>query len=246
MAGYKDILFSLPVASPYKLGGNSGGGDTGPTGPVQRYFRYNEGTTDYGQFFPGTYEMTGDFEIEFEYSTVVNSDSFGGIVGDDSGTSTRIFIPHLQSTSHGNVYFNSATWTGVALAVVPTELNHFRFAQVNNQMELFINGVSVGIQAQNDAVKFRNIFATTLTNFVTSGVLSNLILTDDGTVVRSFSIDDNKSVLDGELQAGQTIVMLNGVATDWGLFEDQGTHWQGIGLDTARWPAADYAIIKAS
>tara|TARA_R110002033_G_scaffold170862_2_gene214563 strand:+ start:6119 stop:6814 length:696 start_codon:yes stop_codon:yes gene_type:complete len=77
------------------------------------------------------------------------------------------------------------------------------------------------------------------------GVLANLKIWDNGTLVRNYPINDNSSTI-RDLANGQDGTIINGNASDWGLFDKQANgDWLGNSLAVPPWDSIDQVLVKA-
>lgn len=195
-----------------------------------RYFRRNEGTTDYATIPEVT--LTGDFVIEFD--VYLDVDRCHILSNNAINATGRIF--YEESASKIEVSFDTAAITfdvQESLVGVFAKVMLFRESGV---VGMLVNGVSrVPSGNTNSDLTLNSIGAirgNTTSVPALSGILANLKIWDNGTLIRDYPLDDNSDDL-RELANGQNGTVINGNASDWGLFQQQSTgEWLGQELAT--------------
>ena len=86
---------------------------------------------------------------------------------------------------------------------------------------------------------YKNTFGNNL-----SGILANLKIYDNGTLIRDYPLDDNSNILRDKAN-GQSGTVINGNASDWGLFKELPTLWKGQDLTVPPWDSVDQELPKA-
>lgn len=189
---------------------------------VQRSFRRNEGTTDHATIPEVT--LTGDFVIEFDLLSQVSTQS-------QNVMQLGNFLIRLQSDTELRVWGDlNATQATFIIPNVGRKFNRFRISGnvLSNNITLTINGVLVGVEFSNGLPNFAGSarLLRYLDNYF-QGILANLKIWDNGTLIRDYPLDDNSDDL-RELASGQNGTVINGNASDWGLFQQQATgEWLG-------------------
>tara|TARA_R110002051_G_scaffold261665_1_gene321586 strand:- start:1670 stop:2674 length:1005 start_codon:yes stop_codon:yes gene_type:complete len=188
--------------------------------PTNRYFRRNEGTTDYATIPEVT--LAGDFVVDvlalFTGTTMV---MFG---------STANFFTTARINADGSIRWrpvaNSSDVLTAAGIVNLNELTLLSFSRTGSTVEIKANGTSVAIGGTSaEAISFNALFNSG--GSVGAGILANLKIYDNGTLVRDYPINDNSSTI-RDLANGQDGTIINGNADDWGLFDRQANgDWLG-------------------
>ena len=207
---------------------------------VSRYFRRNEGSTDYATIPAVT--LAGDFVIEFEAS---HTGFFRFLGMDNSINPDRIFVI-TDSVD--------ATKLRVGLAGVDlyTDVGFISIGFINNiRIEragsvLTIKNISTGGEASGTFPTSSAVFNVLYqhNNTYTTGILANLKIYDNGTLVRDYPLNDNSNTI-RDLANGQDGTIINGNADDWGLFDKISAGWKGKGLVVPPWDSVDQELINA-
>ena len=191
-----------------------------------RYFRRNEGTTDYANI-PAAVTST-NCSISFDIYT--NRSSVFYVFGNSSGFTSRISISTNGSfnvrTSTNNMAFDAPANT------IPVNIwTNVRLELSSGVLEVFINSSSIGSNSTGGVFKIGQLFRNS-TSVSGTGILANLKIWDNGTLIRDYPLDDNSDDL-RELVSGQNGTVINGNASDWGVFQQQVTgEWLGQELAT--------------
>jgi len=183
---------------------------------INRYFRTNDGSNDYISIPEVTF--SGDFEIEsLFYFDGTRSALFGNSVTFDS----RGLVD-----SNGSINFRP-TSTGLgeisapAGSVIVNTLNLIKFQRTGTVCEILLNGVQVasGNITVADCVTDEFCRSGGFSNM--SGILANVLMYDNGTLVRNYPINDNSNIIADISGNGQDGSVVNGNASDWELFNQQ-------------------------
>ena len=155
--------------------------------PTNRYFRRNEGTTDYATI--PTVTLAGDFVIELD---LYLTDFLSAVFGNTDGTG------FLRFTSATSVRFNPDVAL-VDFTVSAIDLNRFyrgvRLSRVSGVCKLLIGGVEyTGNDTSNESFVINRLYQKG-DSFYCDGILANLKIYDDGTLVRDYPLDDNSDIL---------------------------------------------------
>jgi len=155
-----------------------------------RYFRRNEGTTDYATIPEVT--LAGSWEIEFDFLPASDSDMriFGevGIVDN--------YIRYEGASSKDIVIVGD----GFSIRFSGTEIqksviNSLSISRVGSQYSLIVNsGAAILVTGSLDSIRYDSIYAGNSFQNV-SGILSNLKIWDNGTLIRDYPLDDNSDIL---------------------------------------------------
>ena len=190
---------------------------------VSRYFRRNEGTTDYATI--PTVTLSGDFAIEFD---VLVSD-FGGVrafLGDVLSSATS-YVGITENTGHPLIKIGGVAQTYEALTFALNEMNKIKITRIGGVSKVTLNGVSQSKSASPIPDSFSQLFGTGGARFLMKGILSNLKVWDNGALIRHYPLDDNSDTLVDKVN-GQNGTVINGNPDDWGLFDRQANgDWLG-------------------
>ena len=204
--------------------------------PTERFFRLNEGTTDYATIPEVT--LSGDFVIGFD----VLFSAFNGVI--------------FGSSLIGNHFlrFNSATsatlnlpGVGSNFSLAALDLNvlyEARISRVGSVVTLEIGGQSVvGSSPVSGSLIFDLLYQKFGVNFL-SGIMANLTITDNGTLARSYAIDDNSDTIKDSV-GGFDGTVINGNNDDWGKFFRNDTGWIGFNLAVPPWDSTTQELVIA-
>ena len=196
----------------------------------ERFFRRNEGTTDYATI--PTVTLSGDFVIEFEFLISGNS-GIATIIGGSTFALSEVVV---DITATGVVrlvaYNSSGTFVGVAqtgdgfndglLHKCRARLSGATgYISVDNASEFSANF------SLYDTANIANLYRRVSGGNIFSGILANLRIYAAGTLVRDYPIDDNSTDL-REKVSGQNGTLINGTAGQWALYQQQRTlEWLG-------------------
>ena len=157
---------------------------------VQRSFRRNEGTTDYATIPEVT--LAGDFVISFKFlssevASTQNILKFGNFLvrvqtdteirvwGDLDFTQASFSVPSLGSTFHDLIISGSVSSPNITLT---------------------LDGNLIGTTPANANPNFAGAWSLYEFNLDTfSGILANLKIWDNGTLIRDYPLDDNSDIL---------------------------------------------------
>jgi len=178
----------------------------------QRYFRRNEGTTDYATIPEVT--LAGDFVIEFDFLSAAVSVNQNIINFGD-------FLIRIQADTQINVW--GSVDFSPAVFVVPelgAQIHNIRiFGNTNStSITLYLDGVLIGTADGGSAPVFSGswlLFRWVNTHF--KGILANLKIYDNGTLVRDYPLNDNSDILRNRAASlGQETASLQGSYTKAG------------------------------
>jgi hypothetical protein len=154
-----------------------------------RYFRRNEGTTDYATIPEVT--LAGDFAIEFDVLSD-NDDNAYMILGNNGGTQNCIFITNNDISvrdNSGSTVFSNGDY------LQPQEFHHVKIIKASSVVEIFIDGVSRGGGASSSSYIFNMLYTRQSGVFILPGILANLKIWDNGTPIRDYKLNDNSDIL---------------------------------------------------
>lgn len=209
-------------------------GGMGGTPARQRFFRFNEGTTDYIDL-PEYSALSGDV---IEFGLLAPSAVLGVtelIIEGANNDSTRLTMG-LSSSGNFLIDFN---WIG----------------------SLFIDGVNVAVNSaypvdgrlhhmkiitniNSDGRSITRLCASRFGGLSYRGVMANFKITRLGTSIRSYAIDDNSNTIK-ESVGGFDGTVVNGNTGDWGLFKEISGGWKGQGLAVPPWDSVDQELLNA-
>jgi hypothetical protein len=198
----------------------------------QRYFRRNEGTTDYADI--PQIALAGDVVIEFDVSASAQDDNKAISFRNDNA----VFNIGSAGTGDGDnklrVFSDSPITSLITTMPVFDGILHNVRLEYNvslSTVSVLIDGVE-GIPATTVNYDFSLISSLQFwresgSSGNLSGILANLKIYDNGTLVRDYPLDDNSSIL-RERVSGQDGLIVNGTADQWGLFQQQDAgEWLG-------------------
>ena len=206
-------------------------------GKPSRFFRRNEGTTDYATIPSVT--LSGDFVIEF--GVLINNTAYAQLV---SGVDSAINIRN----DDGSAIELAGVQYNFAPEFVRGVFNHITVSRVGGNITIDIDGIietrAIPVSDFDIGHLYCYTFPAVNTNSPLIGILANLRIYDNGTLVRDYPLDDNTSDL-REKVSGQNGTVINGTAGQWGLFREYPLLWKGAGLDVPPWDSVAQELLKA-
>lgn len=166
---------------------------------VQRSFRRNEGTTDYATIPEVT--LAGDFVIEFDFLS--SDDPLLGqktlISGSEVGSS-NITVDIKDNELRFFCYNSSGTLQQIASAVgvfYDGKIYRVGVSLSGTTANISINGISVAsaVWSSFDSANVSQLHRTANNTNHLSGILANLKIWDNGTLIRDYPLDDNSDIL---------------------------------------------------
>lgn len=221
---------------------------------VPRYFRRNEGTTDYISI-PGI-STPADYEIEFNINTTDTTEC--ALISLFTANTTEQLSLVLNS-SVGNVgalkLFSIGVTPGAGTKIINDGLTHtVNLSKSGNVFTLMIDGaVDYVINHGNPSYLASSYSVIAMASksqasgsvaFTANGVMSNLKYINNGTPSRNYPINDNGNTI-RDTVSGQDGAVVNGNANDWGLFKNHPTLWRGQNLSVPPWDSVDQVLVKA-
>jgi hypothetical protein len=207
-----------------------------PTGiRLSRYFRRNEGTTDYATTSDIT--MDADVVIEFDINAPPQDDNnavsfrnvsalntFGVASGRDlaDNAKMRIFsnaVPVVDTATSMDVFDNIFHKVRVEYTLATTSVR------------VLIDGVE-GIAPTTLGYDFSQTDILTVWRDVTTGdemagIIANVEIFDAGTLIHKWAINSNSGT-ETDTVGGAVLTYVNGTSDQWGLFQKQATgEWVG-------------------
>lgn len=189
----------------------------GLVSPYSRYFRTNDGSNDYISI--PEVAFSGDFEQHYLFTSsnagaqVLAGNSSGtknfiAIRGDNVGIQIQIRINDI------NLDLNSATITF-------GNLNHLVIRRVSGVVSIDVNSVTQPETATMAGdFSINQLCRNSAGNYLV-GILANVLMYDNGTLVRNYPINDNSNTIADISGNGQNGSVVNGNASDWELFNQQ-------------------------
>ena len=198
-----------------------------------RYFTTLDGTADY--YTIPTVTLTGDFEIEFDFSL---TDLTGnqclisdGVVGDAVWVRIDATNGGIDFKYGGTVYTNDGQFTA------DSKLHTFKIEKVSTTITIYYDGVVVNTQTSGGfSVDFITAFLGSrggVTKNFFNGVISDVKITDGTDLIRYYKIDEDLSATSTIIDSGSD--GSNGTAvsiTSSELFTLEGADWIGAELVT--------------
>jgi hypothetical protein len=177
------------------LGGSTGNGPqsigNGKSIPwfVTRYLRRNEGSTDYATI--PTVTLSGDFVVEFD-ALADDADVAGALVGYGANTNNNVFISGRDISIRDN---NSDTVFTTGDAFSSSIFNHVMIQKVGANVNITINGVLSGSGTSSGSFITDQLCSRQNGALSFSGILANLRIYDNGTLIRDYPLNDNSNIL---------------------------------------------------
>jgi hypothetical protein len=188
----------------------------------QRYFRRNEGSTDYATIPEVT--LAGDFSGSIEFSTVLASGIDTLISGPVKNNSSLVLDVGVSAVRL--LAYNS---TGQLLPIV--EINgsfndgaihtaNFSLSGSTASLSVDSGAPQTAGWSASDVLNISNLYRRQDGSNTLAGILANLKIYDNGTLIRDYPLNDNSSTIRDKAN-GQNGTIINGNADDWGLFDKQ-------------------------
>ncbi|MCP4791691.1 MAG: LamG domain-containing protein [Gammaproteobacteria bacterium] len=228
-------------------------GDSNPTPPiVSRYFAWNE-TTRYATIPEVT--LAGDFVIEFD----IYRDSSAGSAGqfpfasyDNGGSAYGLSVYTTGDWVGGEGFISLFGFTTETSAITGMASNIFykiKYAYLKGVLKSYLNGVLVNTAASTPpagigAATASSICRAAQGGFNFSGIIANLSIYDNGTLIRDYPIDDDSNTL-VDHASGQNGTVINGIQADWGDFVQEGANWRGQDLTVPPWESTNQLLEVA-
>jgi hypothetical protein len=197
-----------------------------------RYFRRNEGSTDYATIPEVT--LSGDFVIEFDFLTLGDGKFFSGT---DVGNA-ELVVEVLSGTVRVFAYNSSAVYQGaieIAGGYNDGKLHHVKISMAGTSISVVIDDSlsSSGVFSTLDYFVISNIYRRSNNTGFLSGILANLKIWDNGTLVRNYPINDNSDILRNRATVlGAELVDVGDVTLGVGWYIDgEDLVYSGTGTD---------------
>jgi hypothetical protein len=156
-----------------------------------RYFRRNEGTTDYATIPEVT--LVGDFVISADF-WIASLTTTQGVVGKASGSSSD-FIAVLNTS--GNIRVKISTDSDINftnLTASTTIKNTLLVVRTGTNLTVTLNGLSETLVCSTNSLTIDELYSIGQ-GFNFSGILANLKIWDNGTPIRDYKLNDNSDIL---------------------------------------------------
>jgi len=148
----------------------------------QRYFSTLDGSN---YFTIPTVTLSGDFEIEFDFSTTDNSVTkliLGQALDDD-------YIA-LLDTDRIQISINDVSYT-INQVYNDGKLHSIKVTRVGTTVTTYFDGVSIDTQTDSNNFIIEEIGSYKSGTVTFSGVIANVKITDAGTLIRNYPIDED-------------------------------------------------------
>ena len=156
----------------------------------QRYFRRNEGTTDYATIPEVT--LAGDFVIEVDYtSTYTDMQSVLGGSADDNANYLAFFGGNRLELSMSGERSRTATIPNLTDGA----LRKIVCSRVGSIVTIAVDGINYLTETNTGTGNFAYLYANNFPSNNFKGILANLKIYDAGTLVRNYPINDGRSIL---------------------------------------------------
>jgi len=164
--------------------------DDGGGGEITRNFTTLDATFSM-HYTIQTVALTGDFEVEAVYSTT-STDSENTILGEEKYLKIRTNASGYIQALVGN---GTGTWQVRLLSNVVVvndgKLHTVKLTRVGNLFTLFSDGVNVEVGGSSiPTPRFPSIGFNTGTGHGFTGTISDVKITDAGTLIRNYAIDE--------------------------------------------------------
>ena len=222
-------------------------------GAVPRYFRINEGNTDYATL--PAIDLQGDWEIGFKLITSTSSGGTAVCVNINTADASE-YISLAVSFGKMKVVSAGLTPGQSTVSVNDNVLHDIKVTLVGSLFSVFIDGnldytVTHAAPSKLGRTYGANVYAQSTTTAgaktdLLDGVISDLYFNDAGTLERTYPINESSGVSLLDQVSGQTGTIVNGSDDDRGLFDKLGNgNWQGSGLTVPPWASVNQILVVA-
>jgi len=201
----------------------------------ERYFRHNEGGTDYVSIPSITF--SSNFWISFSF--ISYGSSFNMFMGRQG-----FGAPYIGLTGSNNLELSTGGGFISLGTAARNVINTVIISRIGGNIKGSINGIESPETADDTVINFDILCAYNNGLLPLDGILSNVSMGISGTEERNYPINDNGNTI-RDLVSGQDGTVINPAAGDWGLFKDQSTLWKGQNLAVPPWDSVDQELIKA-
>tara|TARA_R100000951_G_scaffold61620_1_gene51776 strand:+ start:6282 stop:7262 length:981 start_codon:yes stop_codon:yes gene_type:complete len=189
---------------------------------ITRYFRRNEGTTDYAQF-AAPITLAGDFEIETD--VLIDSASDGVVIGNSGSVGDLLLV-----RSNGSLRFRDTSATDIDTASGIFTFGVFAklgVRKVGTNVDILMNGTVVGAGVSTQSTTF-DILYKYASGLNAAGILANLKIWDNGVLVTDCPIDEPSGATIFDKASGNNATIINGLDADRQQYTQQETgEWLG-------------------
>lgn len=187
---------------------------------VTRYFRRNEGTTDYAQF-AAPITLAGDFVIEFDVLTSATTGTHTVLGSSTADTKIQLIgSTGVIRVGDGTQVFSSLT------PVNDSSLHTIRIVKAGPAYTFFTDGVADGSGTSAITMSFDMLYRQATSSYL-SGILANLKIWDSGVLTHWLPIDDGGDTLVDKV-GGNNATIINPSPEDWQQYTKQNTgEWLG-------------------
>lgn len=180
-----------------------------------RYFRRNEGTTDHATI--PEVVLAGDFVISCLVSKVANTASVLSSFT-DSDNKFNMFITAGGQLQYSNKVLGISTDRVTTATIADNEMTSVEFVRVGTALTISIGDTSEVFTVPVDDVVINTLYQQNGSLFL-SGILANLKIWDNGTLIRDYKLNDNSDIL-----ANSAAVLGVNTFDALNLVDNQSTH----------------------
>ena len=203
-----------------------------------RYFRRNEGTTDYAQF-AAPIVLVDDFKIHFQ--AMMQVDATGIFLG--SSVDNNDYFGYLTG-GRLRLRFDGNTLDTPAASFPANRLAGGVIERVLGVISISVGGSVVASVSNTAPFKFDTLYRNFDGNNL-SGILANLEAWDNGVLVTDCPIDESSGATIFDTVGGNNATIINGLDADRGKFIEQPTLWKGENLTAPPWDSVDQELLKS-
>ena len=155
----------------------------------ERYFRRNEGTTDYVSF--PLVSTSTNCEISFDVYADLSGIFY--VFGNSGNFNSRISI-QADGSFGIRTSTDTSAFTAPSGTIPANTFTSIRIRLIGNNLEVFVNGVSIGTNGTGGGFNINQLFRNDVT-VNGKGIIANFKITDNGVLVRDYPMDDNSDIL---------------------------------------------------
>ena len=204
---------------------------------TSRYFRRNLGTIDYAQL-SAPVVLSADYDIKITSQLPAAG---GYFLAKKASTDSTMRFGLTNAAQFFGIIDGGGT-IGPAHSADPLDLNVILIQKRGSVVEVFVNGSSIGTGTSTQPFEFDSFYSpyagSTSTGYLT-GVMADIEVISAGTLIHFWAIDDDSNTLVDSI-GGNNATVINGLASDWGLFTEQNNgDWLGVNMWTVGDAVAD-------
>ncbi|MBL4800226.1 MAG: hypothetical protein JKY50_22750 [Oleispira sp.] len=202
---------------------------------ISRYFRYSDGGTSFVNF--PAFTVTGDFKIvHMAMFTIDQIEVSIGQALDNSDYVATFPDGTLRLRLDDNeIHFQPEEWPEGELFQIVIE-------RVGPVMSMTVGGLTkTGSISATASISF-DMMNQNGSGFPQIGIVSNVVMYDDGVLTRNYAVDDNSNTIVDSV-SGQNGTVVNSVIGDWGEFDPIEGGWKGKTLTVPPWASTDQVIV---